>query len=328
MSAPVKEVEAARQQKLKGVKNAQIWFFLDAGVLVQFWWFCLISFGSLLVGMMIGWWWLWKNKRREWIQRAGVFFCKALLASILGMQYPQNWADFVLWVAFDMNVSRLLLWPMTIMMMRSCIEHHWTLTGVDHVAPCGHAPQNIARIWWRQEHRKKELEKKARSRSAPCWASWLWRCNVFLSSNARQGVQIKLVWSPVQQINAVLMPSLTFVTGWSNLRRQLQLARGPWSTHKSLRLAAVQLCVFGSRFSRSLQRSQGADGRWGAKPKQNCNGLCVFNMIFQPFPQKNPKQIWSQNSENSGELSLTWFFAQDAISLRAALADPSVANLR
>lgn len=160
---------------------------------------------------------------------------------------------------------------------------------------------------------------------------------------------------------------------WQSLRRQLQLARGPWST---TRCCWWSSCVFfGSRFSCSLHSSQGADGRWsGAKPKQNCTGLWVcrhdnHHTFFQQIlplnwwlsqddssilrlsPQKNPKHFgnkfrWILGVESDLMIlphvffriffphvavgpgcPAVFFFFEDAISLRAALADPSVPSL-
>jgi len=219
-------------------------FFWDVGMLgcwCSFHDFVGSVFGSVFGRMIIGagvdfFWW-----STPWFRFEGRSTSK------IGLFWFFEWLSFSRFSSSKKtHVSRLLLWPMTIMMMRSCIEHHWTLTGVDHVAPCSHAPsqKELDLIWWRQEHRKKELEKKARSRLAP-WTEFRFEDAMF--SSQMQGKECRSSWfgAPIYMDGTVLMAAIRDICVQlkPSLRRQLQLARGPWSTHNSL-LLVVQLCVF------------------------------------------------------------------------------------
>lgn len=193
------EVQAARQQKLKGVQNAQSWgcFFGMLGMLMQFSWFCWISFW-----IPFGWMWM--------IIGAGVDFfwwsTPWFRVKVKGSQYLQNWVVLVLWVAFLFTffVEENKCFKAFAMADddHDDEELHWTSLNTDW---CG--SRGTLQPCWRQEHRKKELEKKARSRSAP-WKEFRFEDVMF--SSQMQGKECRSSWfgAPIYMDGTVLMAAI------------------------------------------------------------------------------------------------------------------------
>lgn len=170
-------------------------FFWDVGMLgcwCSFHDFVGSVFGSVFGRMIIG---------------AGVdfFLVKHSLVQIWGSQYLQNWVVLVLWVAF--------LFTFFVFEENTCFkafamadddhddeELHWTSLNTDWcgsrgtLQPCS-LPKRIGPYLVTPGASEKRVGKESEVKVGAMDGVSLWRCDVFFS-NARQGVQIKLVWSP------------------------------------------------------------------------------------------------------------------------------------
>ena len=200
------EVQAARQQKLKGVQNAQSWgcFFGMLGCWCSFDDFCWISF----------WISFWLDDNRSW---SLFFWWSTPWFRFKGSQYLQNWVVLLLWAAFLLTFFVFEHEWFSEAFAMADDDHddeelHWTSLNTDWcgsrgtVQPCS-PPTRIGPYLLTPGASEKRVGKESEVKVGAMEGVSLWRCDVFFS-NARQGVQIKLVWSPVHMDGTVPMAAI------------------------------------------------------------------------------------------------------------------------